>query len=71
YEYCCDFSYDPVDKIVLEKHHVIKGNPVNVEKALPKEQTNRGRMAQSNYGGPSGGGGGMRGSPRMSGGGGG
>ncbi|CAF3336471.1 unnamed protein product [Rotaria socialis] len=64
-------DYDPVDKIVLEKHHVIKGNSVNVEKALPKEQTNRGRMAQSNYGGPSGGGGGMRGSSRMGGGGGG
>ncbi|CAF1368694.1 unnamed protein product [Rotaria sordida] len=63
-------DYDPVDKIVLEKHHVIKGNPVNVEKALPKEQTNRGRMGQSHYGGPggSGGGGGMRGpSSRMSG----
>ena len=65
-----DSSYDPVDKIVLEKNHVIKGNPVNVEKALPKEQTNRARMAQTNYGGPSGGG--MRGPPpRMNTGGGG
>ncbi|CAF2913581.1 unnamed protein product [Rotaria sp. Silwood2] len=62
-------DYDPVDKIVLEKHHVIKGNPVNVEKALPKEQTNRGRISQSQYGGQSGSGGGMRGSSsRMSGG---
>ncbi|CAF3409054.1 unnamed protein product [Rotaria sp. Silwood1] len=59
-------DYDPVDKIVLEKHHVIKGNPVNVEKALPKEQTNRGRMSQSQYGGSGGSGGGMRGqSSRM------
>ncbi|CAF1058295.1 unnamed protein product [Adineta steineri] len=67
-------DYDPVDKIVLEKHHVVKGNPVNVEKALPKDQTNRGRMAQQHYGGggAGGGGGGMRGPPsRMSGGGGG
>lgn len=65
-------SYDPVDKIVLEKHHVIKGNPVNVEKALPKDQTNRARMAASNYaggGGGGGGGGGMRGPPSRSGGG--
>ena len=60
-----------MDKIVLEKHHVLKGNPVNVEKALPKDQTNHGRMAVGNYGGPSGGGGSgsMRGpSSRMSGG---
>lgn len=66
-------DYDPVDKIVLEKHHTIKGNPINVEKALPKDQTNRGRMAQSHYGGAGGGGGGgMRGPPsRMGGGGGG
>ena len=50
---------------------MIKGNPVNVEKALPKEQTNRARMAQTSYGGPSGGGG-MRGPPpRMNTGGGG
>ncbi|UJR15585.1 hypothetical protein I4U23_002521 [Adineta vaga] len=66
-------DYDPVDKIVLEKHHVVKGNPVNVEKALPKDQTARGRMAQAQYGGSGGGGGGgggMRGGPpsRMGGG---
>ncbi|CAF2104621.1 unnamed protein product [Rotaria magnacalcarata] len=63
-------DYDPVDKIVLEKHHVIKGNPVNVEKALPKDQTNRGRMSTGNYGGQGGGGGGgMRGSSSRMGGG--
>ncbi|CAF3570641.1 unnamed protein product [Rotaria socialis] len=66
-------DYDPVDKIVLEKHHVIKGNPVNVEKALPKDQTNRGRMSAGNYGGQGGagggGGGGMRGSSSRMGGG--
>lgn len=65
-------SYDPVDKIVLEKHHVVKGYPVNVEKALPKEQTNRARMAAANQarsGSRGGGGGGMRGPPpRMAGG---
>lgn len=33
---------------------------MNVEKALPKDQTNRARMAQSNYGAP---GGSMRGPP--------
>ncbi|CAF0736937.1 unnamed protein product [Adineta steineri] len=60
-------DYDPVDKIVLEKHHVIKGNAVNVEKALPKDQTNRARHAASNYAG-GGGGGGMRGPPRTGGG---
>lgn len=65
-------SYDPVDKIVLEKHHVVKGNPVNVEKAIPKEQTNRARMAAANYAGSGSrgsNGGGMRGPPsRMAGG---
>lgn len=42
-------DYDPVDVIVLEKHHTINNNAVNVEKALPKEQTNRARMNQQNY----------------------
>ncbi|CAF0860216.1 unnamed protein product [Didymodactylos carnosus] len=48
-------DYDPVDKIVLEKHHVINGQAINVEKALPKDQTGRGRggMGNRNRGGPS------------------
>ncbi|CAF1142400.1 unnamed protein product [Adineta ricciae] len=32
-------DYDPVDKIILEKTHVIKGNIVSVEKAVPRRQT--------------------------------
>lgn len=34
-------SYDPVDKIILEKKHVIKGNIVSVEKAVPRGQIQR------------------------------
>lgn len=32
-------DYDPVDKIVLEKNHIINGQSLAVKKALPKEQT--------------------------------
>ncbi|CAF0959941.1 unnamed protein product [Didymodactylos carnosus] len=48
-------DYDPVDKVVLEKHHVINGQVINVEKALPKDQTgkgSRGMGGNRNRGGP-------------------
>ena len=30
-------DYDPVDKIILEKHHTINGINVHTQKALPKD----------------------------------
>jgi len=36
-------DYDPVDKIVLEKNHIVNNQTVAVKKALPKEQTVSGR----------------------------
>ncbi|UJR31078.1 hypothetical protein I4U23_018587 [Adineta vaga] len=43
-------DYDPVDKIVLEKTHILKGNTLNVQKALPKAQTKRFGMSTTNKG---------------------
>ncbi|KAI9584290.1 heterogeneous nuclear ribonucleoprotein A1-like isoform X1 [Glossina fuscipes] len=34
-------DYDPVDKIVLQKTHVIKGKTLDVKKALPRQDMNR------------------------------
>ncbi|CAF1002667.1 unnamed protein product [Didymodactylos carnosus] len=53
-------DYDPVDKIVLEKHHVISGRPLDVQKALPKDQSGR----NNPRGGGGGGGGGYGGNRR-------
>ena len=30
-------DYDPVDKIILEKNHSIKGSKLEVKKALPRD----------------------------------
>jgi hypothetical protein len=34
-------SYDPVDKIILEKTHVVCGRPLDVQKAQTKDGTQR------------------------------
>ncbi|XP_055851677.1 heterogeneous nuclear ribonucleoprotein A1-like isoform X2 [Episyrphus balteatus] len=54
-------DYDPVDKIVLQKNHTIKNKSLDIKKALPKHEMDRGS------GGGGQGGGGMRGG-RMGGG---
>ncbi|CAD7090610.1 unnamed protein product [Hermetia illucens] len=46
-------DYDPVDKVVLQKTHTIKGKLLDVKKALSKQE-----MDRSNTGGGGGGGGG-------------
>ncbi|GAB6031902.1 Heteroproteinous nuclear ribonucleoprotein A1, variant 2 [Chamberlinius hualienensis] len=64
-------DYDPVDKIVLKKHHVISGKKTEVKKALSKQEMDNlkrskgdgGMRGGGNFGGNrgGGGGGGMRG----------
>ncbi|XP_076338003.1 heterogeneous nuclear ribonucleoprotein A1-like 3 isoform X2 [Tachypleus tridentatus] len=51
-------DYDPVDKIVLKKHHILKGKKTEVKKALSKQELETARMRGSSSRGPSGGGGG-------------
>lgn len=42
-------DYDPVDKIVLEKFHVVNNQSVAVKKALPKDQTNQSSGGSSGH----------------------
>uniref|UniRef100_T1IVB1 RRM domain-containing protein n=1 Tax=Strigamia maritima TaxID=126957 RepID=T1IVB1_STRMM len=49
-------DYDPVDKIVLRKHHVINGKKTEVKKALSKQEMES--LKRNKDGGRSGGGGG-------------
>lgn len=58
-------DYDPVDKIVLKRHHVIKGKRTEVKKALSKqEMDNLKRKTEARQGGGGGGRGGHGGGGR-------
>ncbi|CAF0969772.1 unnamed protein product [Brachionus calyciflorus] len=62
-------DYDPVDKIILEKHHQINGINLKCQKALPKDgsqgQNSRGGGGGGYMGGRGGGNGGGRGGFHM------
>lgn len=47
-------DYDPVDKIIMEKHHEIMGKRVNIKKAISKDQmaNKRGSAPSGNYWNP-------------------
>ncbi|XP_076324567.1 heterogeneous nuclear ribonucleoprotein A1-like 3 isoform X1 [Tachypleus tridentatus] len=49
-------DYDCVDKIVLKKHHILKGRKTEVKKALSKQELESARMRGSSSRGSSGGG---------------
>ncbi|KAI1290285.1 Heterogeneous nuclear ribonucleoprotein 87F [Halotydeus destructor] len=48
-------DYDPVDKIVLKRHHVIKGKRTEVKKALSKQEMDNLKRKPDPRGGPRGG----------------
>ncbi|CAF1051469.1 unnamed protein product [Brachionus calyciflorus] len=41
-------DYDPVDKIILEKHHEINGMVLQCQKAMPKDGQGKGNQGQQN-----------------------
>ncbi|UYV69126.1 HNRNPA2B1 [Cordylochernes scorpioides] len=43
-------DYDAVDKIVLQKNHILKGKRVDVKKALSKQEMESFRAPRGNYG---------------------
>ncbi|RWS13412.1 heterogeneous nuclear ribonucleoprotein A1: A2/B1-like protein [Dinothrombium tinctorium] len=51
-------DYDPVDKIVLKRHHLIKGKRTEVKKALSKQEMENLRKKSESRQGPNRGGGG-------------
>jgi hypothetical protein len=45
-------SYDPVDKIILEKNHVVCGRQLDVQKAQSRDGSQRSGNMRSRPGGP-------------------
>jgi len=58
-------DYDPVDQIILRKHHSINGVKIDVKKAIPRDNAGGEPSGRGGRGGPRGGGrGGNRGAKR-------